>query len=242
MWQYEIKQFRSKKDESAGAKAIIVLMYLSIKRGNWAYQMARELDKQLTEENGWSKDQLENFLSLKKDNKLHELLEAMEEKGFLLSKYERVKGRTRQSYYIDERIIYQPGFLTRILNTNKDSNEKKKVQLVKEFLDELGHKDSEEIQTYFREWSELKKFDFFIFLGFLKYEASKMGKQEIVRIISNNIKNIKKLEKEAIIASITSDITNKNLQDYEDRGIYKDPGDLSAVEGLIKKFNESNTK
>lgn len=239
MWQNEIIKIRTKKDESAGAAASLVLMYLAFGKENWPYKMATNFEKMLTEEHGWSNDRLEKFHPLTKHNQLHALLKAMKKKNFLTSKDEKFKGRLRYLYDLNEVIVYQPHPLSRII---PDPEEEKKAQLVRDFLDALNRKSREEIKTYFKEWSSIKKFDFYTFLGFLKMEATKLGKKEVIGLISMNIDCIKKIEKEAKLLKLGANDLDKNLEDDKARGIYKDFSPAESLLDEVRKARENRDK
>ncbi|MHB8117848.1 MAG: hypothetical protein ACYDHX_03845 [Methanothrix sp.] len=226
-WQKTIKKFKAEKKDHDGEAATIILMYLTIKREDYPYHMARIFKKELKEENGWNEEKLKYLRSVKDKNQLTILLFKMEKEGFLESIKEQ-SGRPTRYYSLKTDILSSPFANIDFRKLYYDLPNKKEPhkdeacdkEVVRNFLSKLGDND---IHAYFVAWSEIDKFDFITFLGLLKKEAEGMKDINMKELIRRNIYDTQQQEKAVADLMSSSEIIDKMESENRKRKFYREP-------------------
>jgi len=117
MWHEKIKGLKIRTPSQNGNKkkqykikedvASFILMYLTLKE-DYAYKMAFQFSKYLTEKNGWKQELVEDFKSLKDQSQLQPILSQMEKDKFLTSRKRKEGGRPRRYFRINPAVLLNP--------------------------------------------------------------------------------------------------------------------------------------
>jgi hypothetical protein len=214
--------------------ATLILMYLSVMKTDYPYNMAEEFKNGLIKENGWSEKQLKLLNCLRNENQIRPILVKMEEEGLVISAKEP-KGRRLRHYSLNIEIVStswtNEGF-RKILRPKKtpDSGVGDN-EMVGNFLKEQNKND---LVHYLKIWSKIEKFDYITFLGFLKDEASDKKHERMKRLLQENIHDYLEVIKASEELKSSCEMMNRIREENKARKI-KD--ELSSIDNLLDKFD-----
>ncbi|MGD0952261.1 MAG: hypothetical protein ABR985_07685 [Methanotrichaceae archaeon] len=185
--------------EGGSQEAVILALMYFVLGEDYAYHMASQFAKELTDKNLWKDEQIKKFklkILKNKSGPLSTLLNQMEKNKLLIAREDMIGKHKRKYFSINPAILLCPDDSRQYFVVSSSEFFEITTKEIDEYLKELKKKNVQELKVYLKQWSSIRKFDFVTFLEFLMAEADKRKKKTLSDHFSRYITELNRLERD----------------------------------------------